>query len=390
HRVELVAAVHCRKTTLFRALVAWTAWTKCARAQKEAAGHASTRRRRADTLLTLVLAPTHRPGVNTTSRGTSPSLPPDHETRRLRRRPWRTSGVAPPSPPPNAVHVGTSPPKKSTKKVIVMRVPATTVVPAAIADMHVRQDERRKRWEALQAKYEAARAAREETERQVAAEAEAAVERQKDAARAKKNEAKREAARAAAERERRRQLAIEQWALAKQHATRASVRHRGFYPWRALVAHRRVLLQKAQNWHADAVVQAAWTRWRQFLARRRVVEQERLQARLTIVAQWHVAHVARRCLRQWRGHYERLRGKATAVAALVWRRLGKRVLHVGREVAAARRAQLMDAQHVLARRTMAHGFSMWTTRVKTWRAARVAAAEKAALWSKVKGWLNED
>ncbi|KAG9412274.1 hypothetical protein AC1031_015208 [Aphanomyces cochlioides] len=232
HRLELVAAVHARKKTLFRAFSSWVVHAVRARAAAKAEAKAAARRAY---LLAIRQAPPQpqppfqQSHVNV---ATSPTVARDAPTYQ-RHRAWKEAATRVTEPPrANHAHVGTSPLKAKVK---IIRRPADPPLPSALVDMATRQAQRKERWEALQLKYKQAQDERAEMERAMAEAAQAEIERQKQLTREKQRELKREAERQAQEQERRRQLAREQRVLATQHYTRCLVLHRGIQPWKKCV-----------------------------------------------------------------------------------------------------------------------------------------------------------
>ncbi|KAF0709575.1 hypothetical protein AaE_012828 [Aphanomyces astaci] len=334
HRADLDATVHYRKATLFKTFVQWNTFTKRSKAVKHAASGFVARQSRTDRLLAQVLRPnmieveleTATTTTKYSTSCTSPSLPPlsTVSCTKVPRRPWK-SAKRPPPPPQRGSHmdVATSPRK------LRVRVPRTAVVqdalPPRILDMRAREAERKLRWEALQTKYKEAQLAREEAARVAAAQALADVQQQKAAAAALKLERKRynnhfnpgvrdmsvifnndrEMAREEAEKAQRRQLAVEQWTLAKRHHLRALVLFQGWRPWRHLAGLKdnvsiiRTKAIKAKHWHHDTTLHQRFGAWVGYRDACRAQARAIRTARLRAAATWYDKRWLHRVMLQW-------------------------------------------------------------------------------------------
>ncbi|RHX99118.1 hypothetical protein DYB25_006793, partial [Aphanomyces astaci] len=140
----------------------------------------------------------------------------------------------------------------------------------------------------------------------------------------------REMVREEAEKAQRRQLAVEQWTLAKRHHhLRALVLFQGWRPWRNFddVTIFRTKAIKAKHWHHDTTLRQSFGAW--------------------------VGYRDARLMLQWQAQLCRLQVKREADAK-------RRVLHV------------------------------WSCRVGEWRKEAAAKREKDRMWRQVQVWLADN
>ncbi|ETV95667.1 hypothetical protein H310_11086 [Aphanomyces invadans] len=395
HRADLRASLHFRKCVLLKVFAQWTTYMTRTKATKRAAAGFEARQSRAAFLLTQVMQTTAAIDIATTAMYrtscTSPSLPTSAATTAVAVAPTRrwTSTKRPP-PPQRDTHkdVATSPRKARPR---APRIPIVqNELPPRILDMRAREAERKKRWEALQVKYKEAQAAREEAARVAAAAALAEMDKQKAAAAASKLEKKREHARAEAEKEHRRQLAVEQWALAKQHYLRSIVLFQGWRPWRHLVATRRTMAIKAMHWHHDMLLQHRFVEWVAFRDTCRAQARAILATRLRAAATWHHRRLLAHITSQWKGHRATMIQREESLRSIVHRHLVRRVWDVVKSLRQRRESQARQAQAKHERGVKRRALHAWVRRVNIWTKEAATKREKDALWQKVHVWLAED
>ncbi|RHZ08675.1 hypothetical protein DYB31_000160 [Aphanomyces astaci] len=216
-------------------------------------------------------------------------------------------------------------------------------------------------------KYKEAQLAREEAARVAAAQALADVQQQKAAAAALKLERKRynnhfnpgvrdmsvifnndrEMAREEAEKAQRRQLAVEQWTLAKRHHLRALA---GLKDNVSIIRTKAI---KAKHWHHDTTLHQRFGAWVGYRDACRAQARAIRTARLRAAATWYDKRWLNRVMFQWQAQLCRLQVKREADAKR-W------VLHV------------------------------WSCRVGVWRKEAAAKREKDRMWRQVQMWLADD
>ncbi|RHZ26270.1 hypothetical protein DYB37_002153 [Aphanomyces astaci] len=218
-------------------------------------------------------------------------------------------------------------------------------------------------------KYKEAQLAREEAARVAAAQALADVQQQKAAAAALKLERKRynnhfnpgvrdmsvifnndrEMAREEAEKAQRRQLAVEQWTLAKRHHLRALVLTKAI---------------KAKHWHHDTTLHQRFGAW--------------------------VGYRDACLMLQWQAVREATLQRELSVRTASHSHLVRRLWGVVKSLTDARKAQLCRLQvkrEADAKRLVLH---VWSCRVGVWRKEAAAKREKDRMWRQVQVWLADD
>ncbi|ETV81254.1 hypothetical protein H257_05817 [Aphanomyces astaci] len=231
---------------------------------------------------------------------------------------------------------------------------------------------------------------REEAARVAAAQALADVEQQKAATAALKLERKWEMAREEAEKAQRRQLAVEQWTLAKRHHLRALVLFQGWRPWRHLVAMCRTKAIKAKHWHHDTTLHQRFGAWVGYRDACRAQARAIRTARLRAAATWHDKRWLNRVMLQWQAVREATVQRELSVRTASHNHLVRRLWGVVKSLTDARKAQLCRLQvkrEADAKRRVLH---VWSCRVGVWRKEAAAKREKDRMWRQMHVWLADD
>ncbi|RHY88778.1 hypothetical protein DYB35_008370 [Aphanomyces astaci] len=170
-----------------------------------------------------------------------------------------------------------------------------------------------------------------------------------------------------AEKAQRRQLAVEQWTLAKRHHhLRALVLFQGWRPWRNFddVTIFRTKAIKAKHWHHDTTLHQSFGAW--------------------------VGYRDARLMLQWQAVREATVQRELSVRTASHSHLVRRLWGVVKSLTDARKAQLCRLQvkrEADAKRRVLH---VWSCRVGVWRKEAAAKREKDRMWRQVQVWLADD
>ena len=271
--------------------------------------------------------------------------------------------------PVKAHHKTPPPPTKKTRSSPVKTTPG-------------REDRRREIAERTEARLQARRLERE-----------AIVLRREEDEVAKVRDAKMAVVRAQAQAAAMRELARQQWTVARLFAKRSLVRAYGIGPWKALVERSKQQEVTARRWHDDGLVQRIWTAW---LAERERRRRQKLEARQTaLIEAVDVVRAAqtRRPFAKWLSVIADGAVRAVAVEAKRAQRLRRLYLAtwLARTGTAKRRSDTNweRATEFAATLIKRHAIKSWRRAQDLWRHEKNLDSRRQRTWAHVRDWLRD-
>ncbi|RLO13807.1 hypothetical protein DYB28_011334, partial [Aphanomyces astaci] len=176
-----------------------------------------------------------------------------------------------------------------------------------------------------------------------------------------------------AEKAQRRQLAVEQWTLAKRHHLRA-LDNVSIFRTKAI---------KAKHWHHDTTLHQRFGAWVGYRDACRAQARAIRTARLRAAATWHDKRWLHRVMLQWQAVWEATVQRELSVRTASHNHLVRRLWGVVKSLTDARKAQLCRLQvkrEADAKRRVLH---VWSCRVGVRRKEAAAKREKDMMWRQV-------